>query len=131
MVKEVEGISSDLEFDRDFWSRYPKKIARAAALKMWNRLNAEEKFAAVHALPVHIRYWELAGRTRETTPNAATWLNPVDGRRWEDELDIPKVDGDWMRSKAGIEAKAKELGITPKLGEDWHSLKARIMARAA
>jgi hypothetical protein len=127
-------MSNDLEFDRDFWSIYPKKIARAAALKMWNRLTAEEKFAAVHALPVHVRYWDICGRSKETTPNGATWLNPVDGRRWEDELEMPakKSDADWWRSTAGIEAKARAVGMwPPRAGEDWMSLKARIMAKVA
>ena len=123
-------MSSDLDFDSAFWCNYPRKIAKAHALKMWNRLTAEQKFAASQSLPVHVRYWNMAGRDLEKIPHAGTWLG---GERWTDELEMPKpkVGDDWMRSKAGIEAKAKELGITPKLGEDWHSLKARIMARAA
>lgn len=123
----------DPDFEQ-FWQHYPRHEAKAHARKMWMRLNSEEKFAALHAIPVHVKFWKLAGREHSKIPHAGTWLNPVDGRRWEDELAMPekKSDADWWRSTAGIEAKAKELGMwPPRAGEDWHSLKARIMARAA
>lgn len=120
-----------MDMFEQFWSNYPRKVAKHYARQIFARLTDEEKFAAIHALPIHIRYWKLAGRDMETIPHASTWLNQ---HRWEDELEMPepKNGADWMRSTAGIEAKAKELGMwPPKLGEDWHSLKARILARAA
>ena len=122
-----------IDFDQ-FWQHYPRKVARAAALKIWERLTAEEKFAAAHAIPVHVRFWKIAGTRIDKIPHASTWLHPENGRRWEDELEMPesKSAQDWWRSTAGIEAKAKELGMwPPKMGEDWHSLKARLMAKAA
>jgi hypothetical protein len=117
-----------------FWTLYPRKVARAHALKMWRRLNAEEKFAALQSIPVHVRFWQIAGTSIDKIPHAGTWLNPVDGRRWEDELQMPakKSADDWWRSTAGIEAKAREMGMwPPRAGEDWHSLKARLLAKAA
>lgn len=124
----------DTEFDQ-FWVVYPRKVAKAHAMTMWRRLTAEERFAALHAIPVHARFWEVAGTAITKIPHAGTWLNPVEGRRWEDELEMPKTrraGDDWMRSKSGIEEKAKEMGMwPPRAGEDWHSLKARIMAKAA
>ncbi len=118
---------NDSEFEQ-FWSLYPRKVAKAHARKMWQRLTAEQKFAATAALPVHVRYWRLAGRDLERIPHCGSWLG---GERWEDELEMPaeKNGADWWRSTAGIEAKAKQVGIAPKLGEDWHSLKARILAK--
>lgn len=118
----------DLDFERDFWIHYPRKVAKAHARKMWNRLNPEEQFAASQAVPLHARYWNLAGRTADKIPHAGSWLNPEEGRRWEDELEMPeeKNSADWMKTTSGIAAKAKELGIQPKAGEDWHSLKTRI-----
>lgn len=95
-------------------------------------MTAEEQFAALHALPVHVRYWQQANYTNEYIPHLRTWLHQ---KRWADELAMPeskKPEADWWRSTAGIEAKARELGMwPPKAGEDWHSLKARILARAA
>ncbi len=124
-------ITDDFE---QFWSIYPRRVHKAAARKMWTRLTAEEKFAAAQALPIHVRYWKAAGRSVECIPHAASWLNPEDGRRWEDELEMPetKVGADWMRSKEGIEAKAREVGCWPaRANEDWHSLKARILSKTA
>ena len=37
----------------------------------------------------------------------------------------------WWASNEGIQAKAKEVGITAKPGESWNDLKARISAREA
>ena len=92
----------------------------------------DERFVAVESLPIHLRYWEATGTSKEFLPYPATWLNQ---KRWADELEMPQArrsTDDWMRSTAGIEAKAKELGMwPPKKGEDWHSLKTRILARAA
>ena len=114
----------------EFWSQYPRKVARKDAERAWKKLDASQQFAALQSLPIHVKYWELSGRTKETTPHASSWLN---GERWTDELEMPKPKAgeDWMRSTAGIMAKDKEVGIEPKLGEDWHCLKARVMARAA
>lgn len=74
----VEGFPS-------FWQAYPRKVAKAAALKAWGKLRPD---AALQAAILH----GLAGATRSEqwqrdggayVPHPATWLN---GRRWEDEL---------------------------------------------
>jgi hypothetical protein len=111
----------------DFWKLYPRHMARVKALKSWNKLTTEQRFCAVHSLPVHIRYWEASGTSGEFVPYPATWLNQ---ERWSDELQLPEPEKngrDWMKTTAGIAAKAQEVGIQPRAGEDWHSLKARIL----
>jgi len=40
----------------------------------------------IEALPKHIKMWQAEGRTTKMIPLPASWLNPVQGRRWEDEL---------------------------------------------
>lgn len=116
------------DFDFDFWAHYPRKVARKDAKKMWDRLTPEQKFAAAHALPVHVRYWQAANREADRIPHAATWLN---GERWTDELEMPEAPetAQWWKTTSGITAKAASVGISPRAGEDWHSLKARILAR--
>jgi DNA replication protein DnaC len=113
-----------------FWQLYPRKVAKAYARKIFVRLSPEDQFAAIQALPIHIKYWKLAGRSWDYLPHASTWLS---GECWADELEMPvsKTDSDWHRSTEGITRKAKEVGITPRPGEDWHSLKARILAKVA
>lgn len=115
-----------------FWAQYPKKVAKLDAFKAWMKLTLDQQFAAAQSLPAHVRYWNLAGTAKEYQPHCATWLN---GQRWEDELEMPvekAPQSEWWRSTAGIEAKARELGMwPPRAGEDWHSLKSRILAKAA
>lgn len=119
------------DFDQ-FWLCYPRKEGRKDALKAWGHLDSGQKFAAREAIPLHVKFWELSGRERNYIPMAGTWLR---GERWADELVLPQTrrsTDDWMRSTAGIEAKARELNMwPPRAGEDWHSLKTRILAKAA
>ena len=125
-------MENDPDFDRDFWTHYPRKVAKAHAQKMWRRLTNEEKFAAAQSLPIHVRFWRMAGTAPDKIPHAGTWLNPIDGRRWEDELEMPEApeNQQWWKTQSGIEAKARAIGMwPPRAGEDWHSLKARILAK--
>lgn len=126
-IGDQENIM-DSDFESDFWSIYPRKVAKAHARKMWARLTASQKFAATQSLPMHVRYWAAAGRDAERIPHPGSWLG---GERWEDELEMPEVNvkDEWWKTQAGIAKKAASLGITPKPGEDWMSLKARILAR--
>lgn len=114
------------DFD-SFWNLYPRRVAKRDAEKAWARLSAEQQFAALSALPIHVRYWQAAGTSKEYLPYPASWIN---GERWSDELEMPAApeEAQWWKSTSGIEAKARQLGITPRAGEDWHSLKARILA---
>lgn len=113
------------------WCAYPRKVSKKDAMKAWGQISEEDRFAAAQSLPLHIKFWEISGTPKEFLPYLASWLR---GERWTDELEMPQTrrsTDDWMRSTAGIAAKAREVGIEPKIGEDWHSLKARILARAA
>lgn len=113
-----------------FWQLYPRKVAKGYARKIFARLSAGDQFAAVQALPIHIRYWKLSGRSWDYLPHASTWLA---GECWADELEmaVKKSGDDWHRTTSGIQAKAREVGIEPRPGEDWHTLKARILAKVA
>lgn len=123
--------ANDPDFEQ-FWLVYPRKEGKKDAMKAWRALDDGQKFAAREAIPIHVRFWELSGREKHFIPMSGTWLR---GERWTDELAMPKTrraTDDWMRTTAGIETKARELGMwPPRLGEDWHALKARILARQA
>lgn len=112
-----------------FWATYPKREAKKDAQKAWAALTAEQRFAAIHAVPVHVRYWTAAGRTKQYMPLPATWLR---GERWTDELEMPEPKdemGEWWKTTSGIQRKALSVGMQAKPGEDWHQLKARILAK--
>lgn len=121
-------MAQENDFDT-FWNLYPRKVAKAHARKMWARLTEPQKFAAIQALPVHVRYWEAAGRDAERIPHPGSWIG---GERWEDELDMPqpmKVADAWWASNEGIQRKATELGVFARAGESYQDLKARILAK--
>jgi hypothetical protein len=120
----------DTDFEQ-FWSIYPRHTAKAHARVMWNRLSTEEKSLALEKIPLHVVYWRNTGREMEATPHAGTWLNPVLGRRWEDELpEVVQKGSEWWRTSKGIEERAKAMGIHPKMGETHADLARRIRENA-
>lgn len=64
-----------------FWQMYPRRVAKIAALKAWNKLTMFDRDAAMAALPAHLEAW--IDRDMDKVPHPATWLN---GQRWLDEL---------------------------------------------
>jgi hypothetical protein len=116
----------DPDFEQ-FWSAYPRKEGKKDASKAWGQMTPEQRFAARESIPVHVRYWEVTDRSRHYIPLPGTWLR---GERWEDELPLPEsqAKAEWWKTTAGIAAKAQEVGLEPRAGEDWHSLKNRILA---
>jgi hypothetical protein len=112
----------------EFWSLYPRKIAKATARKAWAKLSAEQQLMAAKAIDTHCQYWSAKETELEYIPHPATWLN---NERWEDELVIEpkkvKESKEWMFSNEGIEAKAIELGIMGNGYDTYASLKAKCM----
>jgi len=112
----------------EFWSLYPRKIAKAVARKAWQRLSEEQQLMAAKAIDEHCQYWNAKETELDFIPHPATWLNQ---ERWEDELVIEpkkvKESKEWMFSNEGIEAKAKELGIIGNGYDTYASLKAKCM----
>ncbi len=76
-----EKYSAEKDFDI-FWSAYPRKVSKLAALKAWRKvaLNSQVKDEIMRGLGEQ-RHVMVTGGIKYT-PHAATWLN---GRRWEDE----------------------------------------------
>lgn len=112
----------------EFWSLYPRKIAKATARKAWAKLSAEQQLMAAKAIDTHCQYWSAKETELEYIPHPATWLN---NERWEDELVIEpkkeKQNKEWMFSNEGIDAKARELGIMGNGYDTYASLKAKCM----
>lgn len=85
--------SADMDGFALFWQEYPRKAAKAAALKAWQKLNPSPEL--VERILAHVRDhkrsqdWIKDGG--QFVPHPATFLN---GRRWED--DIPPDTGPGM-----------------------------------
>jgi hypothetical protein len=112
-----------------FWKLYPRKVAKRAAQKIWQRLNSLEQKQALDAIPNHVKYWKLKMTEQDFIPHPSTWLNQG---RFEDELVIeepkpkePKANP-WWATDSDILKKASEVGVTPRSGESWADLRKRI-----
>jgi len=111
-----------------FWELYPKKVAKGAAIKAWQKLSKNDQAEVLEALPNHLKYWQVKGTEKEFIPYPASWLNQM---RWLDELDFeqpkPKKPAmPWYSTDELTLAKAAELGITPYAGESYAQLRQRI-----
>jgi len=113
-----------------FWKIYPRKVAKADARKAWAqtekiRPDLQTIITAVQAACKTDQWMRSGG---QFIPHASTWLR---GERWEDahEVVLPDVVNEkpWHETASGIEAKGKELGITPDQFETWPQFKQAVM----
>jgi hypothetical protein len=73
-----------------FWATYPRRVAKAAARRAWDRaLRRVGGDASVIVLGA-ARYRDDPNRDAQFTAHPATWLN---GDRWEDEALPERTDG--------------------------------------
>jgi len=132
-------------FDR-FWALYPRKVAKEAARKAWDKLKPEngtvQKILDAVKLQARSQQWQRDGG--QFIPHAATWLNQ---KRWNDEgikAEAVKgdLDGEWMKFRAAIRDQAvpatniklvvtiRKLGGLDRLGQmrsqDIDQLRARF-----
>ncbi len=113
-----------------FWSMYPRKVSKGAAMRAWNKLSPMDQNDALNALPNHVKYWELKQTEKEYICHPATWLN---GWRWHDELDFTpkkeKQDMSWMVTNEGIEKKARELNVLGNGYDTYQTLKQKCLQK--
>jgi len=84
-----------------FWKIYPRKTAKGAARKAWDKLNAENKAAAIAGAK---RFAADPNRDDTYTPYPATWLN---AEQWEDEP-LPPVKKSQEAIRAEETARLRE-----------------------
>ena len=86
-----KGKTDCSDLFNQFWSAYPKHIAKQSAVKAFEKLKPDEKLLEAMlkaiAMQKESKQWEKDGGA--FIPYPATWLNQ---RRWEDEL--PQVETD-------------------------------------
>lgn len=125
--------SADMDRFALFWQEYPRKAAKAAALKAWQKLNPSPELA--ERILAHVRDrkrsqdWIKDGG--QFVPHPATFLN---GRRWED--DIPPDTGPGMTYHGYQERQAhktlEDTGTVVDLDQDgagWEAELAKTLER--
>jgi hypothetical protein len=90
---EAEGTAPASTFDA-FWTAYPRKVGKGAALAAWKKAKPTKETARVIIEAVeaqkHSRQWlDSDGRF---IPNPATWLNQG---RWQDETETKGTES-WI-----------------------------------
>ena len=121
-----------MSFD-EFWSRYPRKVAKKTAMQSFAILPMDEQELAIDALETHLEYWKIKETDTDFIPHPATWLNQG---RYFDELEIkakaPKKPVlPWYSSEQLTMDKARELSLQPRPGEDMGQFRARIAQKLA
>lgn len=116
-----------MSFD-DFWSKYPRKVAKKTAMQSFARLPMDEQELAIDALETHLEYWKIKETDTDFIPFPATWLNQG---RYFDELEIkakaPKKPAlPWYSSEQLTMDKARELNLQARPGEDMGQFRSRI-----
>ena len=82
--KELEKEKEDIYPFEKFWTAYPKKKAKEAAKKAWNKLKPDETLgkAIITAVLGSANTTDWKKENGKYIPYPATYLN---GKRWEDE----------------------------------------------
>jgi hypothetical protein len=81
-VYEPEPETFDVWFEQKFWPFYPRKTAKAAALKAARAAGKSPKLRDEILTGLYRQLPNLESREPEFIPHAATWLNQ---KRWLDE----------------------------------------------
>ena len=92
----------------DWWSVWPKKVGKEAALKKWKSLKCDEIVDRLIA-DVELRkekHWDWIKDNGQYIPNPATYLN---GKRWEDQItELPEVSNNGSYQQAHRKLSAAE-----------------------
>jgi hypothetical protein len=95
-------IETPGEFET-FWKIYPRKTAKGAARKAWDKLTEETRKAALTGAK---RFAADPNREDLWTPYPATWLN---AEQWEDEPLPPlKLSPEAIREAEKVRAREKD-----------------------
>jgi len=98
---------AELLFD-EFWKLYPRKESKQQAKKAWLKLNPDQTLfnLIANALEYRSQTKEWLAEGGRYIPHPATWLN---GRRWEDEINLAKID-----QSVALEERYSEITIDGK-----------------
>lgn len=84
-IREETEFRATQDSFSEFWEAYPRKVGRAAAARVWKKLNPDADLAALIVAAVHrqrtCRDWLRDGG--QFIPHPTTWLN---AGRWDDEV---------------------------------------------
>jgi hypothetical protein len=115
-----------------FWGAYPNKVGKDAARRAFEKRKPDDALLAqmLSAIDAQKASAKWAKDGGQYIPNPATWLTQG---RWQDGAagDGSPELGEWHETRAGVDSKARSLGM-PEWDEieQWVFFKARVIQAA-
>jgi len=97
---------------KQFWDAYPRRVAKADALKAWSKLKPDPELLAkiLEAVRQQAQQPDWLKADGAYVPYPASWLN---GRRWEDEpKPAASPNGNRPADEPGSEPEYKLVTLT-------------------
>lgn len=107
----------------DFWTLYPKRMARRDAERAWSKIDAAEHPAILLALVAWRRVWRQRDDD-QYIPYPASWLR---GERWTDELPVEYTRSHASHAPAKLPEEGERRGEMP---EAVRALLAKIRGKS-
>lgn len=100
-----DSIAQCLERFNDFWSMYPRKVAKPKALKVWEKINPDKDvfLKIMSSLEIQKKSSQWTKDDGQFIPHPTTWLNQ---ERWNDETQVVAK----TFSTGGTSDKFKNIG---------------------
>jgi hypothetical protein len=130
-VNEVKGTKKRMTYDdpgfQAFWSAYPNKKAKSAALKAFTKLKPDTALLAemLKAIEVQKQSAQWQKDNGQYIPNPATWLNQ---ERWEDEIPTGGKTGKRVSFQAYDQTDQRQDTTYDRVGPDLLAEARALMA---
>lgn len=119
-LRAVTVENSETEPFDDFWTLYPRHIAKKAARKAWDRIPDTLHIRIFTSVAIWRSVW--LDKDPEFLPYPASWLN---GERWEDELPLEFR----RRVVAPVPARPSEQSERTEMPEHVRLLLAKLRGK--
>lgn len=89
-IKELTFTQiDDMDHFKEFWEKYPRKVAKSTAQKKWMKLNPSEDLFKRIMEALERQKKSEQWQTLKYVPHASTWLNQ---ERFNDEVELQASD---------------------------------------
>ena len=113
-------MANDDDGFHDFWALYPRKVARKAAFKAWQKLRPDPALRETLLAALRAQMQSEQWQSPQYIPHASTWLN---GERWTDQLPTRRLSPpvshlvqavqDFLGSSSPVTSSPKSLPGSP------------------
>ena len=107
----------DITFD-NFYKLYPRKEKKPYAERCFKKLSIKDRFDAYNGLINYIKFWKASETEKQFIPHPSSFIN---GRRWEDEVELPKAKKEFKLDATGRFFIAYCSNINCNTGSDFYN----------